>query len=319
MAMALRVMAQLERIARGSFALGTLSFFLLSMLSATAFAAATPWVELKVSNGHILMPTRVGGVEGYSILDTGAQLSGISQRFIEQHDLQLTNGQSIQVRGLHGAEPRRTYRDIPVGLLGTEMTFQSAVEIDLGSDFQLLMGADFLSLMVFQFDYPNQRMRAISRDAIDLKKLKNVESRRDKATGQPIVKVNLNGEVDVWLVNDTGNAFGILLKRPVATRRNWLEEFDVTPIMSRGVNSVEGMEAFRLPVVSIGPFDVKNTRVAVPTRGRKFSFFEANRSRSTARSKSQGILGYDVFKNFLVTIDYKTGAMHLDIPPPQNK
>ena len=292
---------------------------LLSVFFSSAYvhAQATPWVDLNIKNGHILIPTKIGGVEGYSVLDTGAHVSMMNSRFRKKHNLEYKNGRQIQMRGVNGTSMRASFVDVPVELLGTEMTFKFVADLDWSNDeMQMLIGADFLSLLVFQFDYPNQRMRAISRDAIDMKKLSNVESRLDKLARMPIVKVNLNDEVDVWLIADTGNSMGLVLKRPVATRRDWLDVYDAKPIETRGAFKQRGMEFFRLPMLSIGPYNVKNAGVAVPEKGQKFEILRTNSSSFAGgrKTKSQGLIGYDVFKNFLVTIDYKTGAMHLEIP-----
>lgn len=64
---------------------------------------------------------------------------------------------------------------------------------------QLLLGAGLLEKFIFQIDYPNNRLRLFERDSIDLAKLKNIDMQIDRGTGQPIVKVELNGEKNAWL------------------------------------------------------------------------------------------------------------------------
>ncbi|GIS19217.1 MAG: hypothetical protein CM15mP120_11330 [Pseudomonadota bacterium] len=36
----------------------------------------------KVENGAFLIETRIGGIDGYSLIDTGASINGINQRFV---------------------------------------------------------------------------------------------------------------------------------------------------------------------------------------------------------------------------------------------
>ena len=56
-----------------------------------------------------------------------------------------------------------------------EIDFNDLVEINVGPpDIQLILGGTFLRQFIFQFDYPRQRMRAITRDSLDLKEYRNV-------------------------------------------------------------------------------------------------------------------------------------------------
>ena len=282
--------------------------------SQSTLAGVTPWVDFETSHGHILIPTRIHGIEGKSLIDTGSQVSLIERSFLRLHNLKFTNGRPMKILGVGSSEMRKTYSNVPVEIMGTELDFKVLVEGNLQNGTQLLIGGDFLSQLYFQFDYPNKRFRGITRDTFDLKKIRNVESKLDPATRQPMVKVRLNDEKDVWLVMDTGNAGGVLLKRRVATRRGWLDEFDTELNTGRGAVGALEVETFRMPVLAIGPYDVKNTRVTVPQEGKRFEMFQRKRGLSDVRSKTQGLLGYDVWKNFLVTIDYRSGALFIEIP-----
>ena len=277
-------------------------------------AGVTPWVDFEIRDGHVLIPTSIEGIDGMSLIDTGAQVSFIERSFMRLHNLKFGNGRPMKIMGVGSSEMRKTFSNVPVRIMGTELNFKVLVEGKLLNDTQLLIGGDFLSQLYFQFDYPNKRFRGITRDTFELKKIRNVESKLDPATRQPMVKVRLNDEKDVWLVMDTGNSGGVLLKRRVATRRGWLDEFDTEVNSARGVVGALDVETFRLPVLAIGPYDVKNARVTVPQEGKRFDIFQRQRGLSDIRSKTQGLLGYDVWKNFLVTIDYRSGALFIEIP-----
>ena len=208
------------------------------------------------------------------------------------------------IQGVNGKESRKVYQNVPATLMGAELTFKRVVDLNMHPKMQLLIGADFLAGLYFQFDYPNKRLRAISKDTFDLKELSNVKSRIDPATGQPMAKVRMNGEHDAWLVFDTGSTSGVLMKRGPAKRNKWLQQFPVEQSTIRGATDSSAIEMFRLPVIELGPFNVNNALVLVPPEGEPLSMFSASRSRSARRSKVQGLLGYDVLKNFLVTFDY---------------
>ena len=181
----------------------------------------------------------------------------------------------------------------------------------------LTLGAGFLKLFVFQFDYPNQRVRMISRDSLDMKQLKNVESKKSRDGGSPLVKVNLNNESDVWLILDTGASGGILLERSVAAKRDWLDRYPALEASARGVNATADLQAFNLPTMTIGDFEIENPIILVPELGDELAIFESNAELGTRIPKSRkakGLLGFDILKHFVVTIDYKSGYVHLEAP-----
>ena len=70
--------------------------------------------------------------------------------------------------------------------------------------------------------------------------------------------------------------------------------------------------------MQIGPFTLENVIVTVPGKGQKSNVFDdygVGVSRVISHSKSEGILGYDVLKHFIVTIDFKRSLLHMEPPP----
>ncbi len=63
----------------------------------------------------------------------------------------------------------------------------------------------FFEKFIVQLDYPNKKMRLMTRDAIDIRKVENVRMESDKGSGFPIVWVRLNDEISDWLILDTGS------------------------------------------------------------------------------------------------------------------
>ena len=51
----------------------------------------------KVENGAFLIETRIGGIDGYSLIDTGASINGINQRFVRANKLDLGSRRSIDI------------------------------------------------------------------------------------------------------------------------------------------------------------------------------------------------------------------------------
>ncbi|MPY26094.1 retroviral-like aspartic protease family protein [Shewanella sp. YLB-07] len=293
------------------------SLFLAISLFTPSSYAVTEWVDFELVNGHITLPVTIEGYEGRAILDTGAQGNAINQSFINRHELELDKSDKIIVRGVYGEEKRQRYSNVEVNLLGADIEMDKLASVRLGHyENALLLGGSFLRNFIFQFDYPNNRMRLFMRDEVDLAKLENIEMRMDKGTRQPIVKVKLNGEKETWLIMDTGNNGGIFLKRSTAESQGWLEEFELDKISSSGVLGSGQKDAFILPEVQFGPFTLEDVKMSVPEEGQKTNIASTSRG-SMTRFKGKnvkGLLGYDVLKHFVITIDYKAGNMHVGLP-----
>ncbi|MEM7763593.1 MAG: pepsin/retropepsin-like aspartic protease family protein [Pseudomonadota bacterium] len=291
------------------------SFAAATFVALPAHAGATPWIDIEVSNGMLVIPSEVGGVKGRSIIDTGASGSAINGRFVKARDLEFKDGRDIRIQGVAEVQERTTYRSVDAMLFETPLTFKNIVDLNLGApDLQLLIGADFLSGYVIQFDYPNERMRLISRDSIELKKLKNIKSKRSRESGSTLVQLKLNGKIKSWLTLDTGANGGLVISRQLAHRLDWVDQFDTELGRVGGVNSTAVMEHFRVPAVQIGPFEIANAAVSIPAENEDMAMFDRSRasgSRLRERSASDGLLGYDILKHFIVTVDYGKGYVHL--------
>lgn len=290
---------------------------ILIITSRNAYAGVTPWLDFELDNGHIKIPVTVSGIEAKAILDSGSQVNAINQSFINKNKLKYSSGQKIIIKGIYGKEKKPTYNNVPTELFGTQFDLDSLVPIRLGkANNALLIGAGFFNKFIVQIDYPNKKMRLLTRDAVDLKKLKNIEMKSHRETGMPIVKVNLNNQKNVWLLLDTGNSGGLFLKRSIATGNGWLEEFSVEDSISIGANTFGVNQTFQLPSLQFGPFELENILTSVPAEGQKTQSF-ASSSGSFSRIKGKnikGLLGYDILKHFLITLDYKAGRMHVGIP-----
>lgn len=291
--------------------------FILIITSCSTYAGVTPWLDFELDNGHIKIPVTVSGIEAKAILDSGSQVNAINQSFINKNKLKYVSGQKIIIKGVYGQEKKPTYNNVPTELFGTQFDLDSLVSMRLGkASNALLIGAGFFDKFIVQIDYPNKKMRLLTRDAVDLKKLKNIQMKAHKGTGMPIVKVNLNNEKNVWLLLDTGNSGGLFLKRSIATGSGWLEKFSVEGSVAMGANTFGINETFHLPSLKFGPFELENILTSVPAEGQKTqSFSSSSSSLSRIKGKNiKGLLGYDILKHFLITLDYKGGRMHIGLP-----
>ncbi|GAA5218455.1 aspartyl protease family protein [Corallincola platygyrae] len=290
---------------------------ILCFFSATSAAAMTEWFPFELHGGHITIPVEIGGIDGRAILDTGAQSNGINKRFLAANELTYPKGERIRLKGVFGEEQTRMLNQVPTRLFEMDLTLSHLIPMHLGDENnQLLLGAAFFRMFVIQLDYPNQKIRLIDRDAIDVSDYENIKMRRDRASGFPIVRVNMNNDKDVWLILDTGNAGGILVERNVAENYDWLNKFNASNTFGGGVVKATMTQTFLLPSLTFGPYELGDVKVTVPAPNETINV-GGRGDIVGSRIKGQlirGLLGYDVLKHFVLTMDYKGGHLHVGLP-----
>jgi len=282
--------------------------------SGFSWAGVSPWIPFESDRGHITIPVTLNGEESRAILDSGANGNAISERFLAAHEGQFQHGRKVQVTGVLGTRDVRLADGINVGMFGANFTLGDLMPTRIYS-FDLIVGLPFFQNFIWQIDYPNSRLRIISHDSFDLRPHANVKMKRVGGRGAPVVKVRLNDEWSPWLLLDTGNSGGVFIKRGDAQRFDWLDTFATVKGRVRGVNTVGETESLKLPQMTIGPFTLENVKVTVQAEGEKTNVGRDSRIRTGTRlqkAESEGILGYDVLKHFVVTIDFKRSLLNLE-------
>ncbi|MDJ0759606.1 MAG: aspartyl protease family protein [Woeseiaceae bacterium] len=280
-----------------------------------AEAFVSDWIPFEQVRGHITIPVTLNGIRTTAILDSGSSGNGIAKAFLIQNEGSYGYGRAINMRGVYGVQRVRLVEGIDVGIFGARMTMGELMPMSLGQH-GFLVGLPFFENYIVQIDYPNNRLRIASRESMNLKKVANVKMKISKASSHPLVKVNLNDEYKTWLTLDTGNSGGIFLKRFDAERFDWLERFGYEDTLGKGVTGkVNEMDTFNLPTLELGPFELENVVVTVPDEGVETNI---GRDRSNVwrrelnNTKSSGLLGYDVLRHFVVTMDFKRKLLHFE-------
>jgi len=282
----------------------------------SAAANVSPWIPFENANGHITIPVTINGEATTAMLDSGAFGNGIARSFLSRHEGGYTSGKKQRLRGVNGTYEVRLVNGIQIGMFGSEFELNEIMPLNLYTS-DLLIGLPFFNNFILQIDYPNERLRIIQRDALDLKPMSNVKMKRGRGSSMPLVRARLNGEYSPWLVFDTGSNGGLFLKRGDAERFGWLEDFASHESRVAGVGRVASTERFYLPTVEIGPFTLENVIVAVPAEGEKTTVGKASSADLSTRmqtASADGIVGYEVLKHFVVTIDYKRNLLNLEPP-----
>ncbi|MFT6434934.1 MAG: hypothetical protein ACJAVI_002985 [Candidatus Azotimanducaceae bacterium] len=291
-------------------------FIIALLVTSSAVAGVTQWLPFQIDNGHITIPVKVHGQAGRAMLDSGAGINGINSLFVIANEDKFTPGGKVEIEGVFGRAHRSTYNKVPVELYGVDVEIDNMVEMR-NFDSLVLLGRAFFQTMVMQIDYPNKRLRMIDHDSINLKKLKNIDMRINRKLGMPIVKTRLNDEKNIWVLLDTGSTGGLIIERFLAKSAGWLDKYQVEKGAVRGVAETNATDNFQLPEVQFGPFGIENVLTTVVADGEVMKPLSKATSvtGSHIRSKSvKGIVGYEVLKHFVLTVDYKHGRMHVGLP-----
>lgn len=298
-----------------------LSIFVLAaaLFPAVSVAAEDGWQAFTLNDGFIVIDIEIDGHPAKAILDSGASMNIISKRFIKKHGADYIQSSRVKMLGVFGEQEVDVYTKIPVNLFGLDISLNDAAVGFLG-EADLLIGGGLFNNIIVQIDYPKSQMRLLSKKSVNLKKVANVPMKRARGSAFPAVQVEANGK-KVWLMLDTGNTGGLLVKRSFAVENDWLREnTDSTQDQLQGLVNSGNTESFTLNALKVGPYTLDNVLVHVPgdDQNTHLKFDELNERQTGSRIKkgvdSKGLLGYEVLKHFVVTIDYESFRVNFYAP-----
>lgn len=276
-------------------------------------SGVSEWLPLEINRGHMIIDIEINGVPTKAMLDTGAENNGISRAFLEKNKIAHKQGYPIVLKGVYGEQKTHSVDGLELGLIGVDIPFNDLIPFAGNDRFDVILGMPLFHAFVFQFDYPQSRMRIASREAINIKEAANVSMKGNKSRSRLVVTVNIDG-YDTDLLFDTGNSGGILLNRPFAERKGWIEKYKKLEATSSGViKNAVSIDVLTLPEMSFGPYTLEDVLVSIPEKN--FSKNLKSKRRGGERFRTtvdyKGILGYDVLKHFVVTLDARKAKLHI--------
>jgi hypothetical protein len=318
-------------------------------------AVAQEWISVELQGGLVTFPVKIEDAEARAVLNTSAPHSSVDAAFARRLGLEL-GGKRQRIRSAFGGNALvPSEAELDIELFGAKVALRDTPALD-HPEAALQLGAQFLEPFVVQLDYPRSRMRLLPRAALDLRKHANVKMRaaegscrrgprqdlgRDMAGNMgdfthesfasssptsdtpclPTVQVVFPGNEKVWLLLDTGAAGPIVVSRPLAQRKGWLEGFRKGSVESHDVFGKRAqLELLVLPSLKLGPFELGDVPVAVPAEGERLLSGQENWGRVTTGThvtrgaRANGRLGYDALRHFVVTIDFDRELMQLARP-----
>jgi hypothetical protein len=120
--------------------------------------------------------------------------------------------------------------------------------------------------------------------------------------GMIFLPIRLNGSKPLSFVLDTGSA-KMLVDRTLATNLG---------LKRSGQGSMQGAGAGRIPIEF-----VENVNIGLPgleSRSYDFSTADLQSLKATLGAEVDGILGYEFFRRFVVTIDYESRTLTVTLP-----
>lgn len=290
-----------------------------------ALAATSEWLPIKIYRGHVVIPVVIEGVKGAAMLDTGSMVNSISPRFIDENDLDVGRGGTTNVAGVVKARRVGTHNNVRVDMYGINLELDRVTEART-EPFDLVLGLGMIAGTIAQIDYPQQRIRFMDHDSFDHRKMPNTKMKKENITGLPIVRVNLNDDKKAWLILDTGNSGGLLITNDIAGKYDWVQKYGTGVNQARGTHGVAAtFDSLLLPRLEFGPFELPNVPTATPAPGQSLELSRtfdqlmelSGHVKSRIRRKGTvpvGLLGYEVLRHFVVTIDYAHNKLRLDMP-----
>ncbi len=272
------------------------------------------WIRFDDARGWIEFTVQVNGVPARAMLDSGAESNAISRRLAERAGISVHLGNQVSVQGIYGQ------RNVPVSgafelQFGQAKAPISGALVLPASSADLILGIGLFQASVVQIDYPNKRIRFLNRDAVSFEGNVRVRTRRG---GSPQVAARLHGRT-VWMLLDTGNSGATLFKRRLIQRMGLDQpEADLPQAVGSGAVSGGRSRLLQLAGFELGPFPFETLLAAYLEESGRTSF-DGRQAGYGSRIRRDnvtydGILGSEVLKNFIITIDLKRREVHFALP-----
>jgi len=292
-------------VTRGLQGVAALAACVLTLASpAGAKPYVTKWFPFELRNGHIHVPITVAGIETTAMFDTGASVHVLDRTFAQANGIPFSSAGAFEIQAGHSRERVPVARGVPIELFGASVNLKTVAVSDV-SFATIVIGTGVLSSFVMQIDYVNERIRFASFEAARMKETANLPMRPSGFNGLPAARAKLDGE-DVWMLLDTGFTGPLILNPGFVRDRGWSEDAGTLSVDALG--AVRGMRRYRVPLLQLGPYDLRGVTAHVPSEGRLPAALTAG---DVGRVSIKGVIGAEVLRHFLVTIDVKHTLLHL--------
>lgn len=279
-----------------------------TFIATPARAEIGAWVPLQIRGDGLATSALVDGQTATALLSLSAVEIAVSEQFIDS-------------RGLHARYTRATEKIVAMGGETVERPVLHKLKLQMGGERFTLMyvpvlpadmmagadlrpGGDWLRTGVVQVDFPNGRWRYIARRLAGLSHYRNLDVRRVEPGDRLLVAIDLADGERMWMEFGSVRDGELLIRPEIAARRGWVRESGAE---AAGRTTGGSRTRFRIPALQIGPFALEDVP-AVTDAG-------ANRDIDDGDARaSDGVIGYELLRHFLLTLDFSGGLAHIDAP-----
>ncbi len=262
------------------------------------------WMPFAEDENRPAVEIVINGKKTLALIDTSISANAISYQFAREAGI-APGPRSLSLPDIQDGAQLPLSSTFTLELGGNPVELDNAVMIP-AEGIGLIVGRPLLNALVVQIDYPNRRLRFLPPDMAGFKG--NVKLRRGRFN-QPMVIAQINGK-RVWMNFDTSSDSVSLLTDRIVSKHGWQgEEISAEALQAAGLSVRRDVRTMRLDELELGPFKIEGVVAAAPVEGRERSTgYGAHRIGE--KFGGDGILGFEVMRNFLVTIALGTDNVH---------
>ena len=270
------------------------------------------WLQLTSDDGRLVIDAEINDVPTKLMFDTGSSINAISASLVTQAGIAVKKSRSISVRGAFDETDINLSGDFKLKLGDVEVNLTGFPIVQSSSD--IILGRDIFQRMIVQVDYPNNRMRLLEYEQMQFSS--NIKYKIG-AGDAPLVRASVNGK-RAWLLLDTGNSGLCVLTRKCVQRHD-LDEYQLDGVKAsgEGVHRQIGIQLLQLPELQLGPYTFEGFLAGYANSENDGLDGEINKFGSLLQTSAvdfDGVLGYEILRNFIITMKLGDQMVHLAAP-----
>ncbi|MDT8410571.1 MAG: retropepsin-like aspartic protease [Wenzhouxiangellaceae bacterium] len=290
--------------------------FSVLMAAAAALAATTVpaqqadeagWMPFAAGQDRPAIEVAINGQSTIAIFDTGFSANAISAEFARQAGIGTTE-ESVRLVDAGGGEALPIAETFKMELAGTPIDMERVVVMS-APGVGIVIGRPLLEMMVVQIDYPGRKLRVMPTDSADFEG--NLKTRRGRFD-QLMVQARINGK-RVWMSLDTSNDGLCLVHRRSVAKHDWAQSpISIENAEKTGVTVRSDLQPLHLGSLDIGGYQLGGFVAAYAHDEIDERHYGA--SRITEKFGGDGILGFEVMRNFMLTMNLAEDKVHIYAP-----
>lgn len=281
------------------------------LLSFSDGASSSGWIDFNFfKQRRIFIDGLVNGIETPIILDSGAEMTVISQKFASKAGLVSTG--ELNAQGVAGSTTASIVNDVTIELGNLKASGLTAVVIDMqeiskgiGHPVPVVFGEEVFNELVVDVDYPNERIAFHHPDSFDPEPLREPLDIVSIKEGQKEVMVSINGLPAAPVGLDTGSRDTISIYESWGTANRITDGMKTSTHLSGGVGGMTVSLKGTVDTIQLGNITLKDVPV---------TFSRADKGAFTT-TKIAGNMGVQIFREFRTTFDFGRDKLYLTPDP----